>query len=183
MKKLLVFVPIILLLAGCWQESQCQEMVKDKLSAPSTAIFSKMETYDSEGFWTVIAGKVESQNWFGAMVWSDFFCWMDENDVIFDTESDYEDFKKMLKSTMEVLSSVNKQDKEACEKVAKKVIWDAVKFIDFIWDEQNRNGSRVNWMIVERLWDFESVICEVDIESGKVKAMQVWDKKFKITEQ
>ena len=47
---------------------------------------------------------------------------MDENDVIFDTESDYEDFKKMLKSTTESLSKVNKHDKEVCEKVAKKVV-------------------------------------------------------------
>ena len=182
MKKLLFLLPF-LLLAGCWQESQCQEMVKDKLSAPSTAIFSKMETYKSEWLWDVIGGFVESQNWFGAMVWTKFFCWMDEKDVFFEDEAEYEDFKKMLKSTTETLSTINKQDKKACEEVAKKIIWDAVKFIDFIWDEQNRSGSRVNWMIVERIWDFESVVCEVDVETGKVKTMQVWDKKYKVSEQ
>ena len=38
-------------------------------------------------------------------------------------------------------------------------------------------------MIVERIWDFESVVCEVDVETGKVKTMQVWDKKYKVSEQ
>lgn len=181
MKKLLFLFPL-LLLAGCWQESQCQDLVKDKLSAPSTAIFSKMETYETEWFWTVIGWKVESQNRLGAMVWSDFYCRMDENTVIFDTDSDYEDFRNMLKSITKVLSDVNKKDKKACEKSAKEVLWDTVKIIDFMWDEQDRNGFRTNWMLIEWLWDVEAAICVVDIKSDNVKLIQVWDKKYEITE-
>lgn len=181
MKKLLFLFPL-LLLAGCWQESQCQDLVKDKLSAPSTAIFSKMETYETEWFWTVIGWKVESQNRLGAMVWSDFYCLMDEKAVIFDTDSEYEGFRNMLKSITKVLSDVNKKDKKACEKSLKKLAWDNIKIIDFLWNEQERNGSRVNWIIIEELWDMETVVCEVDIKSNKVKSIRYWDKKYEITE-
>lgn len=51
--------------------SQCEELVKDNLKAPSTAVFDTDAT--GNGVWTV-TGTVDSENSFGAMLQADFQC-------------------------------------------------------------------------------------------------------------
>lgn len=54
----------------------CQDAVKDQLKSPSTAEFSdQVITWDDTG--AVIEGNVDSQNGFGAMVRSEWSCFLD----------------------------------------------------------------------------------------------------------
>ena len=75
-----------------WELNQpiwiCKEQVKDRLKAPSTAIFSKVEVRKTKSYWTVVGGIVESQNWFGGMKKMGFYC---------------QDYNKNLKSFFDVL--------------------------------------------------------------------------------
>lgn len=61
-----------------WEINQpiwiCKEQVKDRLKAPSTAIFSKTEIKETKTYGTVVGGIVESQNWFGGMRKMWFYC-------------------------------------------------------------------------------------------------------------
>jgi len=52
--------------------AQCEDQVKERLKAPSTAKFDNEEASGS-GTWTV-TGTVDSQNSFGAMLRADFRC-------------------------------------------------------------------------------------------------------------
>lgn len=56
----------------------CQEFVKDKLKAPSTAKFSKQLASGSGSSWTS-SGMVESQNSFGGMVSNRYSCTLTHN--------------------------------------------------------------------------------------------------------
>ncbi|RJO79297.1 hypothetical protein D5S18_02910 [Nocardia panacis] len=56
--------------------SQCQQAVRDKLKAPSTAAFGPMDArtpMKSAPGW-VYRSWVDSQNSFGALLWADFEC-------------------------------------------------------------------------------------------------------------
>lgn len=57
---------------------ECKVAVKDRLRAPSTAIFYDLKE-DNYGDGTLIEGKVESQNWFGGMVIQNFVCYKYED--------------------------------------------------------------------------------------------------------
>ena len=55
-------------------EQTCQDLVRDNLKAPSTASFSDMDT-SATG--VTIAGHVDAQNSFGAMIRNSFVCTVD----------------------------------------------------------------------------------------------------------
>ncbi|KQY41865.1 hypothetical protein [Cellulomonas sp. Root137] len=54
-------------------EVQCQDWVRDKLKAPSTAEFSETRSTGGPASWT-ISGAVDAENGFGAMLRSSWTC-------------------------------------------------------------------------------------------------------------
>lgn len=180
MKKLLFLIPC-LLLAGCGAQDECKESVKDVLRSPSTAIFTKMETYNTDTFWKIVWWFVESQNWFGAMVWDKFYCvkvW-DENVVIFrDSESDrYDEVTDMINSKWNI------RDKSDCDVAVQKVLNDnSIKLISYTQDEDDEN-FRLNWWIIDYDWWYKTVLCYVDDEKGGVYQIKIDEKVYKISKQ
>jgi hypothetical protein len=80
LKKFTPFLLLVLLLASCGQLRNqdsikaCQELVKDRLSAPSTAKFVDVAFKDIDGKTFEVLGKFDAQNGFGAFLRGSFKC-------------------------------------------------------------------------------------------------------------
>lgn len=144
MKKLVFLLPF-LLLAGCWMQSDCKDLVKNSLKSPSTAKFSSLTTYKTEEFWDVVWWFVESQNWFGAMVWNQFFCVLswDNSFSVFNTDGDewtyYEYIYNVINGWETDLVKLDrerkfrgKNDEDTCELLIQEILWvDSVYISNF----------------------------------------------------
>jgi hypothetical protein len=53
--------------------SQCEDLVRESLKAPSTADFGELNASRTGGEW-IVTGTVDAENSFGAMLRSDFQC-------------------------------------------------------------------------------------------------------------
>ena len=182
MKKLLFLLPVILL-AGCGVQSECKETVKDSLKAPSTAIFSKMETYDTDTFWKVVGWFVESQNSLGAMVWDKFYCVKvgDENVAIFRNwnEERYDELTEIVNTK----EKGNLRDKADCEKAIQKALNDStIKISSYIWDEDDEK-FRLNGWVIDYKGEYVTVMCYVDDDKGGVYQVKIDDKVYKVSKQ
>ena len=180
MKKLLFLLPC-LLLTGCGIQSECKEIVKDNLNAPSTAIFSKMKTYDTDTFWKVVGWFVESQNRLWAMVWDNFYCvqvW-DDKIAIFQNwnEDRFDELTEIINSKWDM------RDKSACESAIQKVLNDnSIKISGYIWDEEN-GKFRLNGGVIEYEWGYKTIMCYVDDDKGGVYQIKIDDKVYKVSKQ
>lgn len=186
MKKLLFLLPF-LLLAGCGVQDECKEMVKDYLNAPSTAKFSKMETYKTEYLGNVVGGLVESQNKLGATVWDRFYCiiW-DEKLVVFDdwdTRDIYESVKNIVKDNPRKSdSSGSDKDRKICEDATRKALKDdSIKISKYEWDEDEDYNLRLNLVMFEYKWEIKWAFCYV--KDDKVYQIKIDDKIYKVTQQ
>lgn len=144
MKQLIFLLPL-LLLAGCWMQSDCKDLVKSSLKSPSTAKFSSLTTYKTEEFWDVVWWFVESQNWFGAMVWNQFFCVLswDNSFSVFNTDGDewtyYEYIYNVINGWETDLVKLDrerkfrgKNDEDTCELLIQEILWvDSVYISNF----------------------------------------------------
>lgn len=83
----------------------CHEQIKDRLYAPSTAIFSKTEIKQHPIRWPVVHWIEESQNWFWGVRKHEYYCYYRNKDwdwkfrdVAFENNGDDDEIFRMLQA-------------------------------------------------------------------------------------
>lgn len=181
MKKLVFLLPC-LLLAGCGFQSECQDAVKYSLKAPSTAVFSKIESYKTDIYGEVVGGFVESQNGFGAMVWDKFYCVKPGADtlVVF-KELDKELYDSITQSIQN--KSSNDDGRAECEGAMQKIMGDnRIKFVQYMPDDGD-DDFKVNGGMIYQNEEFKNVFCMVDSEKGGLYQVKIDDKTYSVSRQ
>jgi hypothetical protein len=79
-KKILIISLGVVFLASCSNLgyssaiAECQELVKDRLRAPGSAKFEKIQVNEKDDSYFEIVGVVDSENGFGALLRANFKC-------------------------------------------------------------------------------------------------------------
>ena len=83
----------------------CYEQIKDRLNAPSTAVFSRSEIRQHPIRWPVVYWIVESQNWFGWVRKHEYYCYYWNKDwdwkfwdVVFENNWEDDEIFRMIQS-------------------------------------------------------------------------------------
>ena len=137
MKKLLILLPVLFLLAWCdsSEVKECKNLVLDSLKAPSTAIFYDVHDVKTDSIKWLVKWKVESQNWFWAMGLSYFYCtsidwekypvFKDDWSYMYEYLEEIEktwtwDYKEVMLKNMYAWKDML----ESCEQFIKEYLWE-----------------------------------------------------------